>query len=58
MDATWGRGKFRTEVWEDNSNPVNDWWIPYLASEEEVEASEAGYDFKNPQAWFEVRKIV
>jgi hypothetical protein len=55
MDASWGRGKFRTEVWDDNVNPMNDWWTAYAPSDEQIEACAQGYDFKNPQAWFEVR---
>lgn len=54
MDASWGRGKYRTEVWNDNVNPMNDWWTAYAPSEEQIEACDQGYDFKNPQAWFEV----
>jgi hypothetical protein len=54
MDAAWGRGKYRTEVWEDDVNPVNDWWAVYAPSEEEIEAAEKGYDFSNPKDWFEV----
>jgi len=57
MDATWGRGKFRTEVWEDNVNPMNDWWETYAPSEEEIEAISQGYDFGNPKAWFEEQGI-
>jgi hypothetical protein len=55
MDATWGRGKFRTEVWEDDVNPVNEWWTVFAPSTEEVEAAAAGYDFTNSKKWFEVR---
>jgi hypothetical protein len=54
MDAAWGRGKFRTEVWEDDVNPVNDWWLAYAPSEEEIDAASKGYDFSNPKAYFEV----
>lgn len=54
MDASWGRGKFREEVWNDKANPSNDWWEAYAPSEEEIEAAEAGYDFSNPKDWFEV----
>ena len=56
MDAAWGRAKYRTEVWEDDVNPSNDWWLAYAPSEEEVSAAEKGFDFKNPQSWFEVGK--
>ena len=52
MDATWGRGKFRTEVWEGNVNPMNAWWDAYSFSEEEQEALAAGYDMSDPAAWF------
>jgi hypothetical protein len=55
MDASWGRGKFRTEVWAGDVNPSNDWWIAYQPSVEEVEASLQGYSFKNPKEFFEVR---
>ena len=54
MDATWGRAKFRTEVWEDDPNPKNYWWLAYTPSQEEIEAAGQGYDFKNPKEWFEV----
>lgn len=54
MDATWGRAKYRTEVWEDDVNPMNEWWLAYAPSEEEVAAAEQGFDFKNPSKWFEV----
>ena len=54
MDATWGRAKYRTEVWDDDVNPVNEWWTAYAPSDEEVDASKQGYDFKDPQAWFKV----
>lgn len=54
MDATWGRGKFRTEVWEDDVNPWNFWWEAYAPSEETLEAMELGFDFTNPKEWLEV----
>ena len=54
MDASWGRGKYRSEVWEDKVNPLNSWWTAYAPSDEQTEAAAQGYDFKNPQAWFEV----
>eukprot|EP01036_Dinobryon_divergens_P031647 gene31647-41084_t len=57
MDATWGKAKFRTEVWEDDVNPMNEWWLAYAPSEEEVAAAEKGFDFKNPAKWFESRGI-
>lgn len=55
MDAAWGRGKFREEVWLDIPNPSNDWWDAYGPSEEEIQAAEAGYDFKDPQEWFKLQ---
>lgn len=54
MDASWGRGKFRTEVWAGDVNPVNDWWLAYAPSTEEIDASGKGFNFKDPKAWFEV----
>lgn len=54
MDASWGRGKFREEIWEDEINPANDWWNNFAPSEEEIEAATLGYDFQNPKAYFEV----
>ena len=42
MDSSWGRGKFRTEVWVDNVNPINRWWLSYGPSEEEIEAAAQG----------------
>jgi hypothetical protein len=55
MDAAWGRGKFREEIWNDKVNPINDWWEAYTPSDEEVEAAAAGFDFKDPEGWFKVR---
>ena len=55
MDATWGRGKFREEIWNDKVNPCNDWWLAFTPSQEEAEASNAGYDFSDPKGWCEVR---
>jgi hypothetical protein len=55
MDATWGRGKFRTEVWNMDINPVNRWWQKYEPSFEEIDALEAGYDFENPEAWLKAK---
>lgn len=52
MDATWGRGKFRAEIWEDFVNPLNDWWEAYAPSEEEAQAFEQAYDFAEPEKWF------
>jgi hypothetical protein len=54
MDATWGRGKFREEVWEDRGNPENFWWEAYMPSQQEIEAFNAGFDFEDPKKWFEV----
>ena len=54
MDASWGRGKFRTEVWAGDVNPMNDWWMAYAPSTEEVQAAAKGFNFKDPKAWFEV----
>ena len=51
MDAAWGRGKFRTEIWNDNVNPINDWWEAFTPSDEEVEAAAAGFDFSDPEGW-------
>lgn len=51
MDATWGRGKYRTEVWQMDINPKNRWWQKYEPSFEELEAFEAGYDFEDPEGW-------
>ena len=57
MDATWGRGKFRTEVWEGDFNPVNNWWEMFHPSDEEIEAADAGYNFKDPAAYFKEKGI-
>jgi hypothetical protein len=57
MDASWGRGKFRTEVWAGDVNPMNDWWMAYAPSKEEVAASAKGFNFKDPKAWFEVMQL-
>ena len=58
MDATWGRGKFRSEVWDGDVNPVNDWWTAYAPSEEEIAAAKVGFNFRDPKAWFEVRNML
>ena len=42
------------QVWNDNVNPLNNWWTAFAPSEEQQEAAAQGYDFKNPQAYFEV----
>lgn len=52
MDATWGRGKYRNEVWDGDVNPVNDWWEIYAPSDEEIEAADMGYNFADPKAYF------
>ena len=57
MDASWGRGKFRTEVWEGDVNPMNDWWAAYAPSTEEITAADEGFNFRDAKAWFEVRVI-
>ena len=54
MDAAWGRGKYRSEVWLDDVNPKNSWHLNYAPSKEEREASQQGYDFQDPKSWFEV----
>lgn len=54
MDASWGRGKFRTEVWDDNVNPLNNWWEAFEPSEEEVEAAAFGFDFTDIPGWCKV----
>ena len=58
MDATWGRGKFRTEVWAGDVNPMNDWWMAYAPSPEEVDAAAQGFNFKDPKAWLEVKETL
>lgn len=57
MDAAWGRGKFRTEIWEDKVNPLNDWWEAYAPTQEEIEAAEAGFDFQDPEGWCKAQGI-
>jgi len=52
MDATWGRGKFRAEVWSGQDNPEDDWTSKYAPSEEEIEAMLYGFDFTNPRQYF------
>lgn len=54
MSATWGRGRFRTEVWDDDVNPINNWWEAYAPSQEQLEAMAAGYDFSDSKSYFEV----
>jgi hypothetical protein len=51
MDASWGRGKFRTEVWEDDVNPADNWWEVYAPSVEEQEAANAGFSFADVESW-------
>ena len=58
MDASWGRGIYRTEVWDGDVNPMNDWWVAYAPSADEVSAAGKGFNFKDPKAWFEVKRIV
>ena len=41
-------------MWNDNTNPLNNWWTAFAPSEEQIEAAAQGYDFKNPQSYFEV----
>lgn len=57
MDATWGRGKYRSEVWEDDVNPKTNWWEVYTQSDEETEAFHSGYDFSNPEEYFKSKGI-
>ena len=57
MDAAWGRGKMRTEVWEDDVNPMDNWWEIYSPSEEEVDAAEDGFDFSNVENWCKEKGI-
>lgn len=54
MDATWGRGKFRAEVWSGEDNPEDDWTDKYSPSEEELEAMLYGFDFTNARQQLEV----
>ncbi len=54
MDASWGRGKYRAEVWEDCANPINDWWLAYTPSPEEVEAAAQGFWFSDVEGWCKV----
>jgi predicted RNase H-like HicB family nuclease len=57
MDAAWGRGKYRSEIWNDQVNPLNDWWMAFTPSDEEVEAAKWGFDFADPKGWCEARGI-
>lgn len=57
MDATWGKAKYRTEIWNDDVNPVNDWWKNYAPSSEEIEAAKGGFDFKNVKGWCESKGL-
>lgn len=57
MDATWGKAKFRTEIWNDDVNPVNDWWKNYAPSQEEIQAAKEGFDFKDVKGWCESKGI-
>ena len=58
MDASWGRGKFRTEVWEGDVNPINEWWAAYSPSAEEIVAAKQGFNFRDAKGWFEVRIVI
>lgn len=56
MDATYGRGKFRSEVWDLVINPKNQWWKSYEPSLEESAANlQHYYDYPSPEAFFTVR---
>ena len=55
-DASWDRENDRVDVWEDQPNPTFNWIEAYLPTDEEREAAAAGYDFANPEAWFEEQK--
>ena len=57
MDATWGRGRFRSEVWDDDVNPKTNWWEVYTQSDEETEAFHSGYDFSKPEEYFKSKGI-
>lgn len=57
MDATWGRGRYREEVWVDKGNPSNDWWLAYTPSEEEAEAAAKGYNFTDLDGYFKASSI-
>lgn len=57
MDAAWGRGKMRTEVWEDDVNPMDNWWEIYSPSEEEMDAVAGGFDFSNVEDWCKEKGI-
>lgn len=50
-------GKYRSEVWDNRLNPVNNWWECYTQSIEEMEAMHAGYDFENPEEYFKEKGI-
>ena len=56
MEATYGRGKFREEVWNSVINPKNEWWRQYEPSIEEAAAMMQGYyNYEKREDWFEVR---
>jgi hypothetical protein len=57
MDAAWGRGKFRTEVWEDDVNPMNLWWEVYGPSDEEKDAANGNFGFGNAKEWCKEKGI-
>jgi hypothetical protein len=53
MNASWGKAKFRTEVWDDDVNPSDDWWRVYAPSEEEIDAALANFSFGEVEQWCE-----
>lgn len=57
MNAQWGRARFRTEIWNDDVNPINDWWTAYAPSDEEVQAAKEGFDFTDVKGWCEKKGI-
>jgi hypothetical protein len=38
MDAAWGRGKYREEIWNDVVNPSIPWTVSFEPSDEEIDA--------------------
>lgn len=54
IDATWGRGKYREEIWTDQGNPVNEWWMAYSPSEEQLQAAAQGFNFSDVEEWCKV----
>ena len=57
MDAAWGRGKYRTEIWNDNVNPLNDWYNAYTFSQDEIDAIQGGFNFQDPEGWCKSKGI-